>query len=67
MVHTEKIRYTDIRGTTSRGCPWYERGLCWADDCRKPGHEVCIGTKMCDSFWIWFLAECNLQRIKKED
>jgi len=53
----EKTRYQDVRGTTSRGCPDYNKGLCGSNDCHNPGHEVCIGTRLCDNFWKWFLKE----------
>lgn len=50
----------NVKGTDNRDCPDYLKGLCHSDDCYRRGHERCIGTRMCDNFWVWFLKENNL-------
>lgn len=57
-------RSKNVAGTDNRGCPEYQKGLCNSTDCANPGHERCIGTRMCDNFWTWFLEENKLTPVK---
>jgi len=53
----------DVKGTDHKGCEWYDKGVCQSEDCVTPGHERCIGTRMCDNFWAWFLRENKLAKL----
>jgi len=55
----------DIKGTNHKTCECYDnkKGVCHSPDCITPGHERCIGTKLCDNFWTWFLKENKLAKL----
>ena len=54
----------DKPGTNRRDCPHYQyhlMGRCNLDRKLEPGCTICVGTKLCDIFWDWFLKGNNLK------
>ena len=54
----------DTEGTDHKKCEWYDNrfGVCQHPDCLMSGRQRCIGTRMCNNFWDWFLKANKLIR-----
>jgi len=52
----------DVNGTNHKGCKWYDARACHYTNSEGEFGVACIGTRMCNIFWDWFLKENQLLR-----